>query len=174
MNDSIASPSLLAYLGLGSNQGNRIDIIERAISSIGTIEGVQVRRISSLYESDPYYLTDQNRFVNACIEIECSLGAELLLSAIQKIELKMGRKRSIKNGPRTLDIDILTYGEYIQENESLTLPHPGVLERSFVLVPLVEIAPNLVLPGTKKTVLEKLAHRAYPDESLIRMECHHH
>lgn len=174
MNDNIASPSLLAYLGLGSNQGNRIEIIEAAISAIGEIIGVHVLKASSLYESDPYYLTAQNRFVNACLEIECSLSAELLLEAIQKIETKMGRKRSVKNGPRTLDIDILTYSDTVQGDETLILPHPGVLERSFVLVPLVEIAPNLILPGTKKTVLEQLAHRAYSDENLIRMEYRHH
>ncbi len=174
MNYSLTSPSLLAYLGLGSNQGNRIEIIESAILAIEAIEGVRVRSQSSLYESDPYYLTDKNRFVNACVGIECSLGAETLLKAIQQIETQMGRKRSVKNGPRTLDIDILTFGDLIQDNEDLILPHPGVLERSFVLVPLVEIAPNLMLPGTKKTVLEKLAHRAYSDENLIRMECRHH
>ncbi len=175
MYDKIKSRSLLTYLGLGSNQGNSIETIQYAIKAIGEIDGVRVLQTSSFYESDPYYLRAQNRFVNACIEIECATcDPASLLSAIQQIELKMGRKRSIKNGPRTLDIDILSFGNLIQNSEDLTIPHPGVLERSFVLVPLVEISPNLILPGTKKTVLEELAHRAYPTENLIRMECHHH
>ncbi len=170
MYENKSSSPVLAYLGLGSNQGNRIETILKGIDAIGEAEGVCITKISGLYESDPYFLKDQNRFINSCVEIECTLSSAHLLTLIQDIEDRLGRKRTIKNGPRTLDIDILNFGTQCSDEVLLCLPHPGVLERSFVLIPLVEIAPNLVLAGHKKTVLEELAHRTYPDENLIRME----
>lgn len=163
------SYSFLTYLGLGSNQGTREKNLEGAIRSIGECEAIQIQSISSYYDTQPWYYENQSRFLNACIEIRCDLSALELLAQLQKIEQEMGRVRTIKNGPRIIDLDILVFGEEIHDLEILKIPHPGILERPFVLVPLVEIAPLLRIPGTKKTVLEELAHRAFEKDQIYKI-----
>lgn len=131
-----------AFLGLGSNIGDRENILGRAVQLIHQVTGVEVLQSSSLYETDPVGYTEQDVFLNIAIEIETSLPPEELLTHMQRIETLLGRTRMIRWGPRTLDIDILLYGhEYIHSGD-LQVPHPRMMERAFVLVPLAEIAPE--------------------------------
>ncbi|NMF00120.1 2-amino-4-hydroxy-6-hydroxymethyldihydropteridine diphosphokinase [Aneurinibacillus aneurinilyticus] len=131
-----------AFLGLGSNIGDRKYTLGRAVHLIHQVTEIEVLQSSSLYETDPVGYTEQDVFLNIAIEIETSLPPEELLTHMQRIETLLGRTRMIRWGPRTLDIDILLYGhEYIHHGD-LQVPHPRMMERAFVLVPLAEIAPE--------------------------------
>ena len=132
-------------LGLGSNIGNRADFIGQAIKKIGQIHGVQILAISQAYDSDPVGYADQPNFLNLCIAITYKENAESLLHETAKIESELGRLRTIKDGPRTIDIDLLfNEGEVIQSH-SLTLPHPRWSERSYVVYPLRQILQAAIL-----------------------------
>jgi 2-amino-4-hydroxy-6-hydroxymethyldihydropteridine diphosphokinase len=132
-------------LGLGSNIGNRADFIGQSIKKIGQIPGVQILAISQAYDSDPVGYADQPNFLNLCIAITYKENAESLLHETAKIESELGRLRTIKDGPRTIDIDLLfNEGEVIQSH-SLTLPHPRWSERSFVVYPLRQILQSAIL-----------------------------
>lgn len=135
-----------AYIGLGSNQGVRLINLAEAIESISRMPNTHVMRVSNAYETEPAYLADQPPFANAAIEIETSLEADQLLGCLQEIETEMGRERTVPNGPRVIDLDILTFGDEEMVSDTLTIPHPGLRERDFVVTPLLEIAPRLHLP----------------------------
>ncbi|MGD8560566.1 MAG: 2-amino-4-hydroxy-6-hydroxymethyldihydropteridine diphosphokinase [Gammaproteobacteria bacterium] len=137
-----------AYIGLGSNLDDPEQQLRTACRELDAVAGVQLLTASSLYRSSPLGPADQPDFVNAVAKIATSLTAPLLLAALQKIENDHGRQRgAIRWGPRTLDLDILLYGDEVINTEQLTIPHPGLYERPFVLYPLQEIAPELVIPG---------------------------
>ncbi|MBU2009359.1 MAG: 2-amino-4-hydroxy-6-hydroxymethyldihydropteridine diphosphokinase [Chloroflexi bacterium] len=140
------------YLGLGSNLGDREKNIAQALELLG--EGGRVVAISPLYETDPVGLTGP-LFLNAVGLYQTELGPHELLSFIKGIEARLGRKPAFF--PRPIDIDILVYGELAMKSESLTIPHPRLLERAFVLVPLAELAPELVVPGRGERVSQLLA-----------------
>jgi len=138
------------YLGLGSNLGNRKNNLEEAIRQIG--EFAAIKKASSIYETEPWGLKDQPKFLNQVIFVVSILGANELLSRLKKIEQQMGRKKSVRFGPRLIDLDILFYDDLIMKTDNLTIPHPYLAERAFVLVPLAEIAPKLVHPQRLKTI----------------------
>lgn len=139
-----------AYLLLGSNEGDRLKNIKRAIDLLQ--KHGQIVTTSKVYETEPWGLSDQPHYLNAAIEIRTALSAVKLLSATEQIESSLGRERAVKWGQRTLDIDILLYGDDIINSENLTVPHPFLQIRRFALVPLAEITPNLTHPALKKDI----------------------
>jgi 2-amino-4-hydroxy-6-hydroxymethyldihydropteridine diphosphokinase len=140
-----------AFLALGGNVGDVRGTLDRAIRLLCETDNVRLLARSSDYRTPPWGVEDQPPFVNACIKIATSLDPRALLTHIQKVERAFGRDRSKEQrwGPRTLDIDILAYDDLVVDEPGLQLPHPRLLQRAFVLVPLVEIAPNLSIAGTR-------------------------
>jgi len=145
-----------AYLALGSNIGDREANLREALARLEAAD-VRVTRKSSIYETEPRYVRDQPEFLNAVVEAETGLFPLQLLKRARKIEKEMGRQRVTPNGPRNIDIDILFYGKSVIDAPELQVPHPRIAERSFVLEPLAEIAPQLRHPLTGKTASEMLA-----------------
>jgi len=131
------------YIAIGSNLGDRIANTNGAIKLLRSNRNIKVEKISSLMETDPQGGPPQSKFLNQVLKIKTSLSAQKLLEAIRVIEDKLGRIRSIKNGPRTIDLDILLYGDKEIRNAQLTVPHPRMFERSFVVIPLLEIEPDI-------------------------------
>jgi 2-amino-4-hydroxy-6-hydroxymethyldihydropteridine diphosphokinase len=147
------------FLGLGSNIGPRKRNIEAAIDQIRRLPGVRLRAVSSLYETEPVGGPKQGAFLNAAAEISTSRAPLPLLNALLRIEKGLKRLRRTKWGPRTIDLDILTYGRRVLSVRGLRIPHPRYQERRFVLIPLAEIAPKLshpVLKATPKAFLRRL------------------
>lgn len=138
------------YIGLGSNIGDRKTILTRALFLIGGLKGVSINRKSSLYETIPWGKTDQDDFINQVIEIETELQPLELLHQLQAIEIKLGRRREVHWGPRDIDLDVLLYGGETIDHEELKIPHPYMMQRLFVLIPLAEIDPDLVFPDGSK------------------------
>lgn len=144
-----------AYLSLGSNIGSRETHLRSALDRLAA-NGMRVTAESSIYETDPQDLKDQPCFLNMVAAIETALFPIQLLSRIQKIERELGRQRLVDKGPRTIDIDILLYGKFVIRTDQLTVPHPRMAQRRFVLEPLAELAPGLrhpVLGGTVRDLL---------------------
>lgn len=135
------------FLGLGSNLAEPAQQLRRAIDQIAQLDGVSLVGVSSLYESAPVGYADQPSFINAVVRIATRLSPDALLSALQLIELDQGRTREFRNAPRTLDLDVVLYDQLQQDDPRLTLPHPRCHERAFVLLPLLELAPDCVIPG---------------------------
>lgn len=142
------------FLGLGSNLGDRVKTIRKAKEMISSIPGVSVSSSSSLYETEPVGISDQPMFINAVLEVETDLSPKELFSKLKDIEAKLGRTKTIRWGPRVIDIDILLYGKRIIEGKDLTIPHPEMAKRGFVLVPLCEITPEVRHPKLEKTIRE--------------------
>ncbi|HLK46677.1 MAG TPA: 2-amino-4-hydroxy-6-hydroxymethyldihydropteridine diphosphokinase [Bryobacteraceae bacterium] len=140
-----------AYLGLGSNLGDREKNLEAALAGLAA-PNLRVTRVSSVYESEPVGFTAQRWFLNLVAEVETELFPMQLLSHIGKLERALGRVRTVKNGPRTLDIDILLYGKAVVRSAQLEIPHPRMGERRFVLAPLAELAPELRHPVTHRSI----------------------
>lgn len=139
-----------AYVALGSNLGNPVQTLEDAIDAMAALRGSLLKAISSLYRTAPVGLKHQPDFINAVVAIDTRLSPHDLLAELFALEARFGRVRepgSVRNAPRTLDLDLLLHGETVQDNPELTLPHPRMHERAFVLAPLAEIASNLVIPG---------------------------
>ncbi|KAK4100284.1 Dihydropteroate synthase [Parathielavia hyrcaniae] len=130
-----------AYIALGSNMGDRIGWIEKACNEMDA-RGIRVKRTSSLWETEPMYVLDQDRFVNGACEVETTLEPLELLDALQDIERALGRKKLIDKGPRNIDLDILLYDNLTVDHERLKIPHIGIPEREFVLRPLAELIPD--------------------------------
>ena len=129
----------ICYIGIGSNLGDRASNIDRAIKAVSNIPGSRLKQSSSIYETDPVSEIPQGKFLNGVLEIETTLRPEALLKELIGIEEMLGRKRSVKNGPRTIDLDILYYGEEILCSEGLVIPHPRISDREFVLRGLREL-----------------------------------
>ena len=146
----IPHPSSLipAFIGLGSNLDDPPAQIHRALQRLAALTGTRLVRSSSLYRNPPWGYRDQPEFINAVTQIETRLEPQALLGQLLAIERAHGRARDLPNGPRTLDLDLLLYGERTVREPGLTIPHPRMLERAFVLVPLAEIAPDAVVPGS--------------------------
>lgn len=136
------------YLSLGSNMGNRQGYLQKAVEALNHLPETEVKAVSSYYETAAWGLTNQADFLNLALALETQLQAETLLSSCQQIEQKLDRVRHEHWGPRTVDIDILLYGQEIWETKHLKVPHPFMTQRAFVLVPLLEIAEDLVEPQT--------------------------
>lgn len=139
-----------AYLGLGSNQGDRAEYLARAVGFLDCPE-IRVVAKSPVYESPPWGRTDQPPFLNQVVAVDTLLSPRELLARCQEVEHLLGRVRTVRWGPRTVDVDILLYGEVTVQTADLTIPHPEMRRRAFVVVPLAVIAPHLRLP-TGETV----------------------
>ena len=139
------------YLGLGSNVGDRRAQLERAVAALSA-RGVEVLASSSVYETEPVGLVlDQRDFYNACLRVATERGPEELLDACKEVERALGRQPGgPRHGPRPIDVDVLLLGSLEHSSKRLTLPHPEVLSRRFVLVPLLELDPGLTLPGGRR------------------------
>jgi 2-amino-4-hydroxy-6-hydroxymethyldihydropteridine diphosphokinase len=136
-----------AYIGLGANIGDPAKQIRGALDALAEIPGTRVARASSLWRSSPVGYAAQPDFVNAVAEILTVQEAKPLLAELLAIEKRFGRERSFADAPRTLDLDLLLYGERVIDEQALTVPHPRMHERAFVLAPLLEIAPKIEIPG---------------------------
>jgi len=147
----------IAYVGLGSNIGDKAGNILRALNILSQFDGIKVTKVSSFYETEPIGYEDQDWFINAVAQVETILTPEELLIAFKKVEQIMGRKNTIRWGPREIDLDLLMYDQLCFESPGLVIPHPRLHERAFVLVPLAKIAPDLFHPIQKKTIAVLLA-----------------
>jgi len=154
----------IVYLSLGSNVGDREHHLRSAIGRLGATG--RIVSVSSLYETEPVEFVDQAWFLNCVVALETTQTAPQLMASLLGIEQEMGRQRTQKKGPRTIDIDILLSGDTILESDGLTIPHPALHRRRFVLEPLAEIAPEARHPVLKKTVMELL--RALPAGQAVR------
>jgi 2-amino-4-hydroxy-6-hydroxymethyldihydropteridine diphosphokinase len=138
-----------AYLGLGSNLGDRLANLQHAVHRLGRAEGVRVLRSSRVYETDPVG-PPQPDYLNAVVEVETDLSARELLRTCLGVEVELGRVRDERWGPRTIDIDVLSYGDERVDEPDLVVPHPRMHERAFVLVPLAELDADPPLPGGRR------------------------
>jgi 2-amino-4-hydroxy-6-hydroxymethyldihydropteridine diphosphokinase len=143
-------PLRRALIGLGSNVGDRLQFLQRAVKQLGETIGVQVRDVSSVYETEPVGPAAQAWFLNAVVAVDTSLNPVTLLQLTQAIERALGRETTYHWGPRTIDLDILLYGNTQVNTATLTIPHAELCQRAFVMIPLLELVPGLVLPdGTE-------------------------
>ena len=136
-----------AYVGLGANLGNRAETLEHAVALLAAAEGVDVLAVSELRETDPVGVVDQPRFLNGAVAVDTTLSARGLLNALLAIERSLGRVRVERWGPRTVDLDLLLYGDEIVDEPGLRVPHPRLHERRFALEPLAELDPELEITG---------------------------
>ena len=143
------------YLGLGSNVGDREAMLQAAIDELHSREAF-VRRLSSVYETEPMDLRGQRWFLNAVAEVQTDLFPAQLLARIGRIEQHLGRRRMVAKGPRSIDIDILLYGNFVVRTRNLVIPHERLTERRFVLVPLLELSPELRDPASRRPLRDFL------------------
>ena len=147
MSDERGAP-VRAYIGVGSNLDEPQRQVEIAVSLLNDLPGCHVVARSSFYQSEPYGDVEQDDFINAVVALETAVPPAILLSCLKELERGRGRDFDEQRwGPRTLDLDILVYGEHLIDTEELQIPHPGISDRNFVLLPLREIAADLVIPG---------------------------
>jgi 2-amino-4-hydroxy-6-hydroxymethyldihydropteridine diphosphokinase len=148
-----------AFIGLGANLGNPAQTLARAVAQIEALPSTQVLRASSVYRSSPINAAGPD-YLNSVVAVETGLDAPGLLAGLHRIEQQFGRQRPFPNAPRTLDLDLLLFGDEQHNSATITVPHPRMHERAFVLEPLAEIAPQLKLPGL-------------PQLGLLRAQCQH-
>lgn len=156
-----------AFIGLGSNMGDRYHYLMQAISLLDGLKNISVVNVSSVYETDPVGYEDQDLFLNMVIEVKTELSAEELLAACMSVEQMLDRKREIRWGPRTLDLDILLFNQENIETEKLIVPHPRMQSRAFVMVPLLEIKPDIIFPANGKPLV--LFLNQLPDTEGVRI-----
>lgn len=135
-----------AYIGLGSNLGDRVAMLTAALAALSETPGVSVVAVSRAYESEPWGVLDQPAFANAVAAIDTDLTAEGLLAVAKSVERSLGRIAGRRYGPREIDVDVLLFGSDVVDTPQLTVPHPRLLERDFVVTPLLEVAPHVTLP----------------------------
>jgi 2-amino-4-hydroxy-6-hydroxymethyldihydropteridine diphosphokinase len=158
------------YIGLGSNLGDRELNLLAAGTKIAEMAEVKVTQASSFYETEPVGYTEQGNFLNSVLKVSTTLRPRDLLRGLQAIENDLQRKRLFRWGPRSIDLDILIFGEEVIQEEGLVIPHERLHERAFVLVPLLELAPDLVHPGTGKRIGEHLQALAKEGQRVTRLE----
>lgn len=137
--------SNIVYIGIGTNIGDKVNNIENALSAINKLPNTKVTDVSAVYETEPWGYTQQDNFYNVCAKVETGFSPNGILGACLGIEAAYGRERPFKNAPRVIDIDILLYNDMNIKTEELTIPHPRMCERAFVLVPLKDILPDMVV-----------------------------
>lgn len=164
----MSSRPVTVYLGLGSNMGSRKGNLDRGLELLS--QRVQLGQVSSIYDTAPVGNTQQPRFLNLVCQVNTRLAPMGLLTLAKGIESKLGRTLRERNAPRPLDIDILFYGDQIIKTPKLVIPHPRLEERDFVLVPLAEIAPELVHPVSSKTIRELLQELKKGTQGLFKLE----
>ncbi|HEL1074522.1 TPA: 2-amino-4-hydroxy-6-hydroxymethyldihydropteridine diphosphokinase [Streptococcus equi subsp. zooepidemicus] len=142
----------LVYLGLGTNMGDRAGYLQAAVTALSKLPETELLRQSSIYQTAAWGKKDQNDFLNMVCQLDTKLTPEALLAATQAIEQDLGRVRHEKWGPRTIDIDLLLFGDEPYQSKALTIPHPYMTQRAFVLIPLLEIAPDVTLPDSQKSL----------------------
>jgi 2-amino-4-hydroxy-6-hydroxymethyldihydropteridine diphosphokinase len=150
----------IVFLSLGSNIGNKEEHINKALTFISEL--YEVKKISHLYLTEPVGNIKQDWFLNCVVEIKTDIDPKKLLSSIKTIERKLGRKKTVKNGPRIIDIDILFYGDHVIKTKNLVIPHPLMQERLFVLRPMMDINLDFVHPVLKKSI-----HELYKDHPWV-------
>lgn len=158
-----------AYIGFGSNIGDRLAHIQNALDTLSKTEGITLQRISSIYTTDPVGYKAQAQFLNGVAAIQTSLSPLPLLHTLKDIETAIGRKHRIRWGPREIDLDILIYGDLCIQTEKLVIPHPEMHLRGFVLVPLAEIAPDLVHPVFQESI-QTLLNRLEDGKFVLKKE----
>lgn len=146
------SKNNFAFIALGTNKGDRINFLRQAIINIKTNSKISLATASSVYETKPYGIKDQSDFLNAVIKIKSSYNLAELFKYLKNIEKKLGRTETKKWGPREIDLDLLFYNNEIFNSEKLQIPHSGIQDRDFVLIPLSEIAPNFIHPVLNKKI----------------------
>jgi 2-amino-4-hydroxy-6-hydroxymethyldihydropteridine diphosphokinase len=134
-----------AFLSLGSNIGDKVDYLDKAVEILKNNKDIHNLKVSSYYATDPVGYTEQDMFVNIAVVLETTLAPEALLDVCQNIETDLDRVRVIRWGPRTIDVDIILYDTLEMDEERLTIPHPRMYERGFVLIPIQELSPELVI-----------------------------
>ncbi len=142
------------YIGLGTNIGNRESNLKDAISELAAVPEIEIISLSSIYETNPVGYLEQGKFLNMVVCINTTFDAQTLLVTCMKIEQNLGRKREIRWGPRTIDLDILLYNQENIVTKNLIVPHPRMLDRAFVVIPLVEIDKDIILPNMEKPIRE--------------------
>jgi 2-amino-4-hydroxy-6-hydroxymethyldihydropteridine diphosphokinase len=142
----------IVYLALGSNLGNRLENLKEAMAALSP--QLEVKAKSHIYETPPWGYEDQPLFLNQVLKAQTFLEPEPLLKHLKRLEIALGRKPSFRNGPRLIDIDILLYDNLVLNTPALTIPHPHMHERGFVLLPMMDIAPDLIHPVIQKSVRE--------------------
>ncbi|GJF53048.1 2-amino-4-hydroxy-6-hydroxymethyldihydropteridine diphosphokinase [Staphylococcus argenteus] len=152
-----------AYLGLGSNIGDRENQLNEAIKMLNEYDGIDVLKVSSIYKTAPVGYTEQPNFLNLCIGIETTLSVSELLERCLDVEARLHRVRKERWGPRTIDVDILLYGNEITELPNLSVPHPRMNERAFVLIPLNDIATDVIEPRSNLKIKDLVPN----DESVV-------
>lgn len=153
-----AAPPVTAYIALGANLGDAAATVQQAVRALATLPQTRLLRASSLYRTAPIESSGPD-YINAVAEISTALSPQALLAALQALEQAAGRERPYRNAPRTLDLDILLYGDVSIDSPTLTIPHPRMQARAFVLQPLAEIAPQRVSPSALAAVLDQAIER---------------
>lgn len=145
----------IVYLALGSNVGNRAAHLKAAIAALPP--QMEVKAKSQIYETPPWGYANQEKFLNQVIMVKTYLSPEMLIKHLKRLEVALGREATFQNGPRVIDIDILFYDDLVYESPTLVIPHPRLHERGFVLMPLMDIAPDLVHPVKQQNIRQLLA-----------------
>ncbi|HXI10242.1 MAG TPA: 2-amino-4-hydroxy-6-hydroxymethyldihydropteridine diphosphokinase [Thermodesulfobacteriota bacterium] len=156
------------FISMGSNLGDRVANCREAVRRLAGYDGVRVVKTSSLYETEPWGVTDQGPFINAVVEIDTGLAPEPLFELLKSIEAEMGRTKGRRWGPRLIDLDLIFYGDRVVDTERLKVPHPSVEERAFVLVPLSELAPGFTHPASGRPVSEILSGLPESEKSGVK------
>jgi 2-amino-4-hydroxy-6-hydroxymethyldihydropteridine diphosphokinase len=160
-----------SFLGLGSNTGDRLATLQRAVELLAGEPGIRVVRSSRVWETEPVGGPDQPEFLNAVVEVDVDMEPIELLAAANRVEATLGRTRNIRWGPRTIDIDILLIDDLVLKGDRLTVPHPRMHERAFVIMPLLELLPDPVLPtGTRLLDVRLPDQSVRPHASPLRIE----
>ncbi len=159
----------IAYIGIGSNLGDKVDYCEKAILKILNVEKHRLLAKSSFFKTEPVGYLSQDWFVNAVIKIETELEPLELLRTLKGIEAQLGRAETIRWGPRTIDLDILFFDDIQIQTEELQVPHPLLQDRKFVLIPLVEIDRQLIHPVLKKTIQELIEQNSADDQKVEKL-----
>ncbi len=153
------------YVSLGSNLGDRATVLQRAFCELNSIHQTHIRAWSRIYETEPVDWLEQPAFLNAVVKLSSSLSPKQLLDAFLCIENRLGRVRTVRYGPRIIDVDLLFYDDLVLSEESLQLPHPRLHERAFVLVPMMEIASHVFHPRLRETI-SQLYERVHGKEGV--------